>query len=86
MNLQKAKEKIIKQIEASEDEALLVHLQSILDSNNEVAGYRPDGSPVTYGMLRESTVASDKEFEAGKGTATEDLIEEVKKWRKKGSR
>lgn len=81
MNLQKAKEKIIKLIEASDDEALLMHLQNIIDTNDDIAGYRPDGSALTYGMLRESIDASDVEFNAGEGMGSETLKQEVKKWR-----
>lgn len=86
MDIQKTKEKIIEHLQASEDESLLRQIQTIIDTNSSIAGYRPDGSPVTYGMLRESISESDQEFKKGGGINTETLKEEVKKWRSTKSR
>ncbi|CAN5263338.1 hypothetical protein BH09BAC1_BH09BAC1_12180 [soil metagenome] len=50
--------------------------------NDTIAGYEPDGTPITYSKLREEIAEAEQEFEAGKGIAQDELREEVKSWRK----
>ena len=78
MDLASEKLQLIEQLVQVDDRHLLEEIKQLL--KREVAGYRPDGTPITSKDIVTRAEESDKAIEKGDVISLEDIEEEAKSW------
>lgn len=81
MDVKAEKLYLIEQLTKLEDIKIIQQIKDILSSQSEpVAGYKPNGEPITKSELIARAKASNKAIEEGRVTSIEDLEKESENW------
>lgn len=76
------KEKVIEYL-TDADETLISQVNDVICAykKSDIVGYRPGGIPITKEQLLADIKIAEQEIKEGKYYTTEELKEEIKKWR-----
>ncbi|WP_245189748.1 hypothetical protein [Lunatimonas salinarum] len=81
MDIKAEKLYLIEQLARLEDIEIIQQIKDLLSSQKEpIAGYKPDGSPITRSELIARARDSNKAIKEGKLTSIEDLEKESENW------
>ena len=83
MNLQTEKLLLIEQLIKLQNADLIAKIKALLQEEQAIVGYKPNGEPITPSELVTRAEASERDIAAGRATPLKDFKKEIDQWKKR---